>query len=252
MQKRHVKRGAIALLVLCVLVFSVITAINHFRPADEIAVLDVELPVFETEVSPSPLPPQPKPEPAPPPEEPEPEELPAEEPPRPELTSLPARMIIPALSLDYEVQSMGADVNGTMMIAPYVDIISWFDRSAIPGNEGNAIFGGHNLWRGARSAIYTLDELEIGDELVVEYEDETSLRFFLESVFVYPLRTAPAHLIMDTKGESRLTLITCKPPFNPNIRTSDNRIVAIFKEEGVFVIPDPPIEMYPPRDPPLY
>jgi len=254
MQKRNFKRGAIALLALCILVFSAITAVNHFLPSNGPSALGLEMPVFEVEETPPHAPATPEPEPTPePPEEPEPEEEPEEEEEEyVERTSLPARMRIPALSLDYDVRSMGADASGTMLIAPALEVISWFDRSAIPGNHGNAIFGGHNLWQGRRSQIYTLDELEIGDELEIEYEDGTISRWYMESVFVYELRLAPAHLIMDTEGEQRLTLITCKPPFNPSRGTSDNRIVAIFKEESIFEIPDPPIEKYPPRDPPLW
>lgn len=165
------------------------------------------------------------------------------------LTSLPVRMRIPALSLDYEVQGTGADSNGTMQIVPALEMVSWFTRSSIPGNEGNAILGAHNTWGGVRSKVFTLDELGIGDELYIDYADGTTIRFLLESVFVYELRTAPAHLIMDVRGEARVTLITCKWPFNTTTGTSDNRIVAIFKEESVFVIPDPPIEPFPPREP---
>jgi len=162
-----------------------------------------------------------------------------------QITELPIRMRIPALSLDYEIQATGADRNGTMVVAPGIEVISWFDRSSIPGNEGNAIFGGHNSWSGVRSKIYTLDKLEIGELMEIDYDDGTCLRFFLESVFVYELRTAPSHLIMDTAGDARLTLITCKAPFNTVTGTSDNRIVAIFKEESAFVFPDPPVEKFP-------
>ena len=73
------------------------------------------------------------------------------------------------------------------------------------------------------------------------------MKFMLESVFVYALATAPSDLIMDVHGEARVTLITCKGPYNPRIGTSDNRIVATFKEESVFLIPDPPIEPFPLR-----
>ena len=163
------------------------------------------------------------------------------------LTSLPVRMRIPALSLDYEIFGTGADESGTMQIVPALSIISWFKLSSIPGNRGNAIFGGHNSWGGVRSRIFTLDSLSVGDEMTIDYADGTSLRFLLESVFVYELRTAPAHLIMSVMGEPRVTLITCKGPFNTVTGTSDNRIVAIFKEESVFEVPDPPIEPFPPR-----
>lgn len=165
------------------------------------------------------------------------------------ITSIPVRMRIPALSLDYEVQSMGADRSGTMMIAPYREVISWFDRSAIPGNEGNSIFGGHNTWGGVKSRLFNLYDVRIGDELEIDYADGTTLRFRLESVFIYRLKSSPADLIMDVGGEARVTLITCKWPYNRRIGTSDHRIVATFREESVFVIPDPPIRPYPARTP---
>jgi hypothetical protein len=67
-------------------------------------------------------------------------------------------------------------------------------------------------------------------------------------VFVYVLATAPADIIMDLTGDARVTIITCKAPFNPNTGTSDNRIVATFREESVFEIPDPPITPFPARE----
>jgi sortase (surface protein transpeptidase) len=190
------------------------------------------------EVSEAPLPePEPVPEPA---AEPEPE-------PEPEpLTAWPVRVIIPALAADVEIQDTGYDASNTMEIVAAADIISWLRESAIPGNAGNAILGGHNKWRGTICPLFALDTLQIGDEMEIVYADGLSLKFRLESVFVYALATAPAYLIMDVGGEARVTLITCKEPFNKKTGTSDNRIVAVFKEESVFAVPDPPIEPFPP------
>lgn len=166
------------------------------------------------------------------------------------IASIPVRMRIPELSLDYAMASMGADSRGNMMIAPALEVVSWFNLSAIPGNGGNAILGGHNAWGGARSRLFAMDNLRVGSVMEIEYEDGTSRIFRLESVFVYPLLTAPAHLIMDVRGEARVTLITCKWPFSTAMGTSENRIVAIYKEESVFVIPVPPVLPYPPLEPP--
>ena len=198
------------------------------------------LPSPEPDPSPAPdpqpaPPPDPIPEPAP---EPEPEVIP--------ISVRPVRMNIPALSLDYEIRDTGLDDSGAMEIVPELEIISWLRVSPIPGNDGNAILAGHNRWSGRNSLLYTLDFLEIGDIMELEYEDGSIVRFMMESVFVYELATAPARRIMYGGGEARVTLITCKPPFNPATGTSDNRIVAVFKEESVFVIPDPPITPFPP------
>lgn len=161
------------------------------------------------------------------------------------LEAEPVHLYIPALEVDAEIQATGADKNGTMLIVPSASIISWFSEAAIPGNEGNAFLAGHNKWRGKKGHLIDLDTLSVGDEMLIEYADGAKLRFLLESVFVYKLATAPADIIMYPGGEARVTVITCKEPFNPLTGTSDNRIVAIFKEESVFVIPDPPIEPFP-------
>ncbi|MCL2124728.1 MAG: class F sortase [Oscillospiraceae bacterium] len=182
-----------------------------------------------------------------------PDEPPSPEPePEPErelIESWPVWMYIPKLNVDAEIVDTGTDYEAdTMEIYPSGTVISWWRESSIPGNMGNAIFGGHNKWSGANGQLLLLDTLDIGDEMVIVYEDESSLTFNLESVFVYALATAPADVIMDVRGEPRVTIITCKEPFNPNTGTSDNRIIAIFKLESDFVFPDPPIEPFPLRE----
>ena len=172
-----------------------------------------------------------------------------EEPPYIPIEAIPIWMYIPAINVDAEIQGTETDFeNSTMHIVHSGSIISWWKDSAIPGNTGNAIFASHNIWSGRSGQLHDLDTLEIGDEMEILYDDGTREVFRLESVFVYLLATAPGEKIMDTTGEARVTLITCKAPFNYNTGTSDNRIVAVFKPEESFIIPDPPIEPFPPRE----
>lgn len=253
MRKKHLPRSVIAVPVLCIFIILFIVGmlkLQWFQPVPAVSIFDEEQ-YYQVEAqaiiwSPRFPEPEPYPEIEPVPVS-EPSDIISETAPRYIITSKPVRMRIPALSLDYVIQSTGADSKGTMQVAPALEVISWFELSALPGNTGNAIFGGHNTWSGARSKIFTLDQLEIGDEMIIDYADGTSLRFLLESDFVYELKTAPANLIMNVLGDARVTLITCKWPFNTVTGTSDYRIVATFKEESVFTIPDPPVEPYPPR-----
>ena len=173
--------------------------------------------------------------------EPEPEPIPAGL----GLDSWPVHLRIPVLSADAEIHDTGYDDTETMIIVPSPHIISWLNEGPIPGNAGNAILGGHNRWGGVEGDLLHLDELEIGDEMIIDYADGQSHSFLQESVFVYPLALADADAIMDLEGDPRVTVITCKDPYNPAIGTSDNRIIAVFKEASVFVIPDPPIEPIP-------
>ena len=258
MRKRHFTPGVIILFVLCVIIVLLAVGaipVSSPRPAPVPPATATAPQISEAEELPAPAPLQTAAPPSPETqasfesEKKETPDPPAGESPGLSLSSLPVRMRIPALSLDYEIQPSGADESGNMVIIPALSVISWFELSSIPGNAGNSIMGGHNTWRGERSMLFTLDELEIGSEMEIEYSDGTSLRFLLESVFVYKLETAPADLIMDYYGQARVTLITCKGPFNSSKGTSENRIVATFKEESVFVLPDPPITPFPPLEP---
>ena len=174
--------------------------------------------------------------------------LPEPEPEYDHITALPVWMYIPAIGVDAEIRGTETDHEmDTMVILPSGSIISWWLESPIPGNRGNAIFGSHNRWGGRDGQLLWLDTLDIGDEMVIVYDDGTSMEFRLESVFVYWLETAPARTIMSVWGETRVTVITCKDPYNPLTGTSDYRIIAIFKPAEGFVIPDPPIEPFPPQ-----
>ncbi|MDR0469447.1 MAG: sortase, partial [Peptococcaceae bacterium] len=172
-----------------------------------------------------------------------------DETPKPQLEFEPVQLRIPKLSADAEIQGTYYDDTETMEIVPSASVISWLKEGPIPGNDGNAILGGHNRWKGITGQLFNLDTLDIGDEMEIEYADGSSLTFRLESVFVYPLATADADSIMDLEGDARVTVITCKDPFNTVTGTSDNRIIAVFKENSVFAIPNPPIEPWPPIDP---
>ena len=213
-----------------------------FTPVPEVKAVPIALTITPM---PQPQPPvevSPEPEPM---QEPEPEPEPEPDP----IEAWPVWMYIPALGVDAAIQDTGTNAKGTSMdIAPSGSVISWWRVSSIPGNKGNAIFGSHNRWNGSNGQLFSLDTLSVGDEMEIVYDDGSSLTFRLESVFVYVLATAPADIIMDLTGDARVTIITCKAPFNPNTGTSDNRIVATFREESVFEIPDPPITPFPARE----
>lgn len=132
-----------------------------------------------------------------------------------------------------------------MEVAPSALIISWYKEGAVPGAEGNALLAGHNRYSGVDGPIKGLDTLEIGDLLEIDYEDGQTRSFALESVFVYPLKTAPSAEIMRLDGKARVTVITCKGPFNKDWGTSENRIVAVFVPAEGFVVPDPPVTAIP-------
>lgn len=164
------------------------------------------------------------------------------------ITAEPVRILIPAIGVDAEMVGTEKDEKlNTMAIDPSASTVSWYRERVIPGNEGNAILGGHNKWKGQKGVIADLGKLTIGDELTILYEDGTARRFCLESIFEYAYKTAPGNEIMSRDGPARITIITCSGTFNTVMGTSENRLVAIFRPEEVFVTPDPPVTPFPTR-----
>ena len=158
---------------------------------------------------------------------------------------VPVRVRIPALEVDAEIQDTGVEESGRMEVVASAFIISWLRDSAIPGNDGNSILAGHNRWAGQDGHLIDMDTLTVGDALEIEYADGEKRTFLLESVFIYALKTAPTAEIMDAGGPARITVITCKGPYNASWGTSENRIIATFKAEEDFIYPDPPVTPHP-------
>ena len=75
--------------------------------------------------------------------------------------------------------------------------------TALPGDEGNSVIGGHR-----DTHLAFLGELVIGDEIVVERIDGTRVTYRVEATRVVDRRDV---WVARRAGPTRLTLITCYP-----------------------------------------
>lgn len=88
--------------------------------------------------------------------------------------------------------------------------MQWYDASPLPGDPGIAVIAGHVSYDGVPDAFADLDEVEVGQELVVEDERGADLRYTVTEV-----RRADKDEVMtdpDVWGPSttsRLAIVTC-------------------------------------------
>src|SRR5690606_29132150 len=75
--------------------------------------------------------------------------------------------------------------------------------TALPGEEGNSVIGGHR-----DTHLAFLGELKSGDEIVVERHDGTRLVYTVDATHVLDRRDV---WIAAQEGPARLTLVTCYP-----------------------------------------
>jgi LPXTG-site transpeptidase (sortase) family protein len=139
--------------------------------------------------------------------------------PTPPLKSISGyRLLIDKLGIDAAVSTYGLDENAVPEVPIGYDAaeaVAWYDFSALPGEDGNAVFAAHNTWLGP--AIFAdLGELEPGDSILIAHDNGTEFEYLVSDVFsIDPDLEESLNVMKPTDGHV-ITLITCSGAFVPN------------------------------------
>ena len=135
-------------------------------------------------------------------------------------TAAENRLIIPRMLLDTAIIE-GSAAN------PYANLKkgAWhLPFSATPDQGGNTVIAGHRFtYTESQSVFYHLDKLQIGDEIGVQW-DGTMYLYKVATTKVVP---STATSVQESTSDTRLTLYTCTPLWNPT-----DRLVVIAKPIG--------------------
>lgn len=127
---------------------------------------------------------------------------------------LPVRFAIPALYIDAPVitETLGEDAIPRVPGRP--DQVAWYDFSASPGLNSNAVFSGHVDWQ-TRDGVpipgvfYRLREMKIGDIVEVTLEDGASLTYRVTGNVATPYDDPNVVRVMNPTDRDVITIITC-------------------------------------------
>ena len=142
-------------------------------------------------------------------------------------------LILPSAGIRASVVQVGLTPDGAMGSPDNPFVVGWFNRSAIPGELGNALLGGHRDYEDRDGHIdvgvcWKLDETRVGDQLIMF--DQSSNRYFVyEVVDVANIRPDSQDAIkyLSQTRESVVTLITCSGDFDEDTHSYDERIVVV-------------------------
>ncbi len=122
----------------------------------------------------------------------------------------PVRLIIPSLKIVTMSESVGMDQQGRMDVPKDVANVAWYQLGVKPGEVGNAVFAGHyDKPDGSPAVFYDLNQLQSGDELIVEDEDGKLLIFIVTEKRVVQLSEFPLQEVFGETEKKRVNLITC-------------------------------------------
>ena len=146
----------------------------------------------------------------------------------------PVRLAIPRIAVDAPIIAMGLDPRDYPEVPDSGSEVAWYTFSSTPGRGGNAVFSGHVDWfywgMPGEGVFYHIRELEIGDEIALEMEDGSHLRYRVTGNVGVAYDDPNVIKIMDPVPADVITLITCGGTWlrdysNPNGGNYSHRVI---------------------------
>ncbi|EUJ42730.1 class F sortase [Listeria riparia] len=130
--------------------------------------------------------------------------------------------------IENPVRPVGTDKDGRMEVPDGIDAVYWYKFGPSPGDKGNAIIAGHRDWGGELGLFKYLEDITLGEKVIIGYEDGTQKTFAVKSKKSYAFKDFPQELMDTTKGK-QVTLISCTGTFNRSLDGYQNREVVILQ-----------------------
>lgn len=149
-----------------------------------------------------------------------------------EIPGKPVRLIIPAIGVSANIQSVGLFWNGdgSMGIPTNFTDVAWYNGGPMPGEPGSAVIDGHLDGKNIKEAVfYNLGKLKAGDVVEVVDAAGKTLQFKVVGSKTYDYNAPTAEIFSGDSSKARLNLITCAGDWNKSQKLYNKRIV-VFTE----------------------
>jgi len=145
----------------------------------------------------------------------------------------PWELILPSAGIRAAVVQVGLTPDGAMGSPDNPFVVGWFNRSANPGELGNALLGGHRDYQDRDGNIdvgvcWKLDETRIGDQLILF--NQSANRYYVYDIVdkatILPDSEEAVRYLSQTR-ESVVTLITCSGDFDKETHSYAERLIVV-------------------------
>ena len=107
--------------------------------------------------------------------------------------------------------------------------VSWLAEApyVLPGENGNCVIAGHNLWHGEQGTFSLLKKMKKGEIVAVTFNRGFTRYFRVESINKNVRYDDKSPMQATFVKEPTLTLITCQGDWDPDLKQSTHRVVVI-------------------------
>lgn len=141
------------------------------------------------------------------------------------------RLKIPKIGVDAVIEDVGLLPNGEMGVPGNTTNVGWFSLGTRPGEIGSAVITGHvNLETGAAAVFTNLNQLVVGDKLLVENGKGVVAPFVVREKRSFD--PGYADEVFTSSSGSHLNLVTCEGVWN-NVQKSYSKRLVVFADKLV-------------------
>jgi len=140
----------------------------------------------------------------------------------------PARLKIPAISVDANIQYVGVNTKGEMEVPSNTIDVGWFKLGPRPGDNGSAVISGHfNGADGHVGVFANLHKLKKGDKFYIKDDKGKSTTFVVKGSRIYD--PGYAEEIFSRNDTAHLNLVTCDGTWD-GFKKSYNKRLVVFAD----------------------
>lgn len=126
---------------------------------------------------------------------------------------------------DAPVVDVGVRSDGEMEI-PGAKDVGWYRFNPTPGEAGSSVLAAHIQYNGKPGVFRYLSDVEIGDVVVIHFDDGSQTGFEVVELAQYDKQELPTDRVFAKDGDPVLTLITCGGDFNRSLNSYEDNVVA--------------------------
>lgn len=128
--------------------------------------------------------------------------------------SLPQRLIIPSLNLDTVfTDALGLTDSGEIQVPDSYEGVGWYQFGPTPGEAGPAVVLGHVDSETGPAIFFSLGQLAIGAEIIIERADGSTAKFAVTELERPSQSAFPTTKVYGDIDHAGLRLITCSGIF---------------------------------------
>jgi hypothetical protein len=128
--------------------------------------------------------------------------------------STPTHLSIPAIGVSVKLTELGLNKGGSPQVPSSWYVPGWYKFGPAPGQLGSAVILGHVDSVAGPAVFYRLDDLKVGNRVIVKLRDGKTVYFSVIGLRAYLKAKFPDKFVYGSRPYGALQLVTCGGAFD--------------------------------------